>query len=291
MGFLKISLVGTSLFAAGVQALAVGETRTLWFDIPNSISYPQTTPPSFPPSNAALTGLNGSWDSYVDDFLVPRGLSTASAGLRVPNLGQVFSDLLVPSAIWGDLQSVELTVVTYTRTVFTFTNKTEDPQNGLSASVNATLDVYDFQPGPPAVDTDPNFSNNPIISPGDGNIFNVLQSLSVSGVNLPAGNGQQISVADTKLSTNSITFITGQDSFNALSSTNSPSFTALPLLYAPAGISGGTANYSVAFQTFGAVAVGVTYTFVPESDLAWGGLPLVAGGWLIRRRMMAAKKA
>jgi hypothetical protein len=285
MGFLRCGVVGASLLAAGVQALAVGETRTLWYDVPNTGTYPNTSVPSFPPSNAALSGLNGSWDTYFDVTMTPRNISTSlSAGLRVPNLGQLFDDLSVGPLSQGNLTQIDLVVVTYSRTVFTFTNTTGAEQTGLSASVNANLDINNFvSPAPP------NTEFNPIGVLGSGNLAAILQQPTVTGVTLPAGVNNTATAENFVLTTNTFSFTSGAN-FTALAS-QVDAFTALPMLYRPSATSSGSGNYSVAAVTFGAAAVGITYSFVPESDLAWAGLPLVAGGWLIRRRMIAGKKA
>lgn len=285
MGFLKNGIAGASLLLIGGQAFAQGETRTLWFDVPNTGTYPTTTVPSFPPSNAALAGLNGSWDTYDSATMTPRNISTAlSAGLRVPNLGQLFDDLSVSPLIQGNLTQIDVVVVAYSRTVFTFTNTTGAQQTGLAASVNANLDIDGFvAPAPP----DTEF--NPIGGLGTGSLAAILQQPSVSGVTLGPGVGTTATAENTVLTTNTFTFTSGAN-FTALAS-QVDAFTALPMLYRPSATSSGSGNYGVAAVTFGAAAVGITYSFVPESDLAWAGLPLVAGGWLIRRRMMAGKKA
>lgn len=286
MRFGSSVLLGSTLLAAGGQVFAQGETRTLWYDVPNTApSYPNSTPPTFPPSNAALTGLNASWDTYDPTTMNPRNVDTSlSAGLRVPNLGQLFNDMNVSILSQGNLTQISLTVVAYSRTIFTFTNTTGAEQPGLGATVSTYLDVDNFvSPAPPNTDF------NPIGGLGSGAIVGILQTPTVSGVTLPAGIGQQISAENTRLTTNTFTFTSGAN-FDALAS-QVDAFTALPMLFRPTATTSGSGNYSVAAVTFGAAAVGITYSFVPESDLAWAGLPLVVGGWLIRRRIVAAKKA
>ena len=118
MRFGSSVLLGSTLLAVGGHAFAQGETRTLWYDVPNTASYPNSTPPTFPPSNAALAGLNASWDTYDPTTMTPRNVDTSlSAGLRVPNLGQLFNDMNVSILSQGNLTQISLTVVAYSRTI------------------------------------------------------------------------------------------------------------------------------------------------------------------------------
>jgi hypothetical protein len=213
-------------------------------------------------------------------------MDTTTAGLRVPNLGQVFSDLSVAPISRGNLTQVEITVVAYSLAVFTFTNNSGDAQSGLSQSASSSFDFGNFVSPAPLFG-----SANPLsfVAAGSGPLLGILHTPSVTGVSLGAGIGSTNIVDSFVITTNTFSFTGGAD-FAALAS-QTDAFTALPVLHRSGLTTLGLGNYSVSALTYSALALGITYSFVPESDLAWVGLPLVVGGWLIRRRMVAGKKA
>ena len=276
MGILSRATVIAALFA-GASAAHAFEQRTIWFNVPYNVTYPQTTAPTFPPT--FLPNQASDWTTHFSSVRAGQmGIpNSGNAGILVPDLGQLFSDLSVPVNLRGSLLSATLTVDYYFRVDFTFTYTSGAGNQNASGDADADLSIRGLE--------DPSISfggvaNEPLI---------LIENLAVTG------NGVVSAVDPTDTVT-----ATAQGSYNAplagsnlaiLSDTAAPSFATLPVDFLANAILGTTGNYGVNGVSFGGMRIGVTYTFVPESSWAWASLPLVMGGWAVRRRMMTSKVA
>lgn len=280
MGILSRSTIIAALFT-GASALHAFEQRTIWFNVPYNVVYPQTTAPAFPPTFAG--GQNGDWTTHADiDSAGIMGLPTGgNAGVLVPDIAQLFSDLSVPANLQGDLVSVSLAVNFYLLVNFTFTYSSGGNQTAAATS-GGDLQIRGLED--PAIGFG-GTANEPDL---------LFQSLGVSGSAAigPGGAGNNpTSGSDTE--TNQGTYnvnLTGSN-LAILADEATPSFATLPVDFLTQGFNDGTGNYISAGQSFGGVRIGITYTFLPESDWAWAGFPLVFGAWAVRRRMTRSTAA
>lgn len=282
METVKKALVGCLI--AGSTSLCYGfETRTLQFDVPNGASFP----PTFPPPGPNFTPA-GEWNTVN---LNTAGLLITTPGLQIPQLNAMFSLLNVPANLQGSLERIDIRVETFARLRYIVDNE------GGAAPYTVNL-VGTITVKLPTTTAPGSF-------PGGANFLSLVASDSV-GLSLSADDPNEVdpdfnptgdpdflgpdSAAGVLTDT-----ATGTDFYDTndaeLSMFNGSGVVYLPISFSTSGTSTTSGNFAVSAGTFGAALVTVTYTFVPESDLAWGGLPLVAGGWLIRRRMMAGKKA
>lgn len=276
MGILSRATIIAALFT-GASALHAFEQRTIWFNVPYNVTYPQTTAPTFPPTFAG--NQNADWTTYSDQTSAGiMGIPTGGdAGILVPDLGQLFVDLSVPANLQGSLLSATLTVDYYFRVDFTFTYSSGAGDQNASGSSNADLTIYGLE--------DPALSfGDPATQPTI-----LVENLAV------VGNGvvNSVDTVDNVTATNQDTYVvplTGNN-LTVLADQANPSFATLPVDFFANGAAGTTGNYSVAGVSFGGMRIGITYTFLPESDWAWAGLPLVVGAWAIRRRMTNATAA
>ena len=264
------------LLAGGHSAHAF-EQRTLYFNIPTAGTFPQFTAPSFPPTPTGPSQLTewASYDGVTSDAMgLPIG---TTAGLQVPNLGQIFSTFTVPASLQGDLIAITFDVQFYTTQEFKFTRTSSD--GVFTASSVHSLALYDFVS--PVPNEDPFFAVGAAI---------LTKTLTLSGSATLSGVGDVQVANDSDSGTGSVSVTTGAN-YTIAAERNTAAFFTLPVDFQTqtGPFTGGNADRS--YLPFGATLIGVTYSFVPESDLAWVGLPLVVGGWLIRRRMVAAKKA
>ncbi len=255
------------------------ESRTLTFDVPNG-AYPPTWPPTvFTPA--------GEWNT-VD--LNTGGLAITTPGLQIPQLAAMFSQLSVPAYLQGSLAYIEITVDSFARLRYTVDNE----GGAAPYTVNLIGTVTVKLPTTTA----------PGSFPGGANFLQLVASDSV-GLSLAADDAGEVDAfnptglpdfigpdSSTGVLTDTATGTDFYDTGDAeLSLFNGSGVVYLPISFSTSGTSTSSGNFAVSAGTFGAALVTVTYTFVPESDLAWAGLPLVVGGWLIRRRMVAGKKA
>jgi hypothetical protein len=268
MGILSRTTIIAAL-VTGASSLHGFEQRTLYFNVPTAGGLPLTSPPSFPPTPGI--GQETEWATYDGDTQLTMGLPGTSAGLLVPNLGSVWNIFSVPAHLQGSLISISLNVQYFTSQVFEFTRTTED--GTFSATTTQTLSLYDF--------LDPAPAPNPFLVLG-GTILE--RTLNMSGSATLAGPGDTELVPDSDTDVpQTLTFTSGSN-FTIAGSTTPGDFT-LPATFTTlaGGVTGG--NAGIDYTPFGAVLIGVTYTFLPESDWAWAGLPLVFGAWAVRRRM------
>jgi len=208
-------------------------------------------------------------------------------------LDDVFALFSVPTELRGVLARVDISVQGFTWLSYKVDNDNPGPLVNGSVVLDAQLDLY----APTGTAPASGFFDFPPASD-----LVVVLDTAISGINLDAtvndvnpglsfdeqpGDGDYTAGQTTKAATSSLSYTSGA-SFNLFQGTGT---TYIPVSFnATSGATGG-ANIAFSGDTFGAALISVTYTFVPESDLAWAGLPLVVGGWLIRRRMVAAKKA
>jgi hypothetical protein len=274
MGILSRATIIAALFT-GASSLYGFEQRTLYFNVPTAGGLPLTSPPSFPPTPGV--GQETEWATYDGDTQLTMGLPGTSAGLLVPNLGSVWNIFSVPAHLQGSLVSISLNVQYFTSQVFEFTRTTED--GTFSASTTQTVRLYDF--------IDPAPAPNRFLVLGSTILERTL-NMSGSATLTGAGDTELVPDSDTDVP-QTLTFTSGSN-FTIAGSTTAGDFT-LPATFTTAagGVTGG--NAGIDYTPFGAVLIGVTYTFLPESDWAWAGLPLVVGAWGIRRRMTNAKAA
>lgn len=274
--------MGCLALGAGVSVKAL-ETRTIWFDIPRTTTYPDSVEPSPPDFLAnAYPNDNGIWSTWSGTSLLNRGLPNTSAGLQVPTLGQLFVDLGIPAGLQGSLASMSIEVTTHARVQYNFTY-TEGGNQTASANSSVTLTVLDLLTPPlptfPGLfPTGTALVTHPLALNGSADI----------GPGGPGNNPTTASAIDTDSATTTVPLTSGQ-SFTRFSSTT-PAYEPLPIRFETAGENVGTGNYSVAGISWGGVVIGLTYTWVPESDWAWAGLPVVIGGWMLRRRVVAARQ-
>lgn len=276
MGILRRSVIAAALLSGGFVAQAF-ETRTIWFNVPYNVTYPQTTAPTFPPTFAG--NQNADWTTYSDQNSAGiMGLPTGgNAGILVPDLGQLFTDLAVPSSIQGNLLTAALTVDYYFRVDFTFTYSSGAGNQNASGTADADLIILGLE--------DPSIAfggvaNEPAI---------LSENLALTGNGVVSSADPVDNVTATNQDTYDVSL--AGNNFTILSDRNTPSFSTLPIDFLPNGSAGTTGNYQVAGVSFGGVRIGITYTFLPESDWAWAGLPLVMGGWMLRRRLVAGRAA
>lgn len=275
MGTVHKALVGFVIAGAASSVLAF-ESRTLTFDVPDKVSYP----PTFPPTDLTPAG---TWNTVTG----AGSLGITSPGLQVPKLNDVFTLFSVPAELQGSLFAIDITVQGYAHLTYEVDN------DGASAIVNGSVNlVSDLKVYAPT-------DTAPVSFPTGTLDLTVVLDKSVT-INLDANDGDaafpilNVGGGDYTSGTTDVqnsgtrTYVSGDAPFAFFSGSG--------VAYIPIGFTGssstsGGGNVSFDGTTFGAALVTVTYTFVPESDLAWAGLPLVVGGWLIRRRMVAGKKA
>lgn len=210
------------------------------------------------------------------------GLPTGSPGLQVPTLGQLFVDLGIPVGLQGSLASMSIEVTTYARVQYDF-EYTEGGNQTATANSSVTLTVLDLLT-PPL----PTF---PSVFPTGSALVTHPLALSGTADIGPGGAGNNPTTAiaiDTDVATTTVPLTSGA-SFTRFSSTT-PVYEPLPIRFSTAAVNAGSGNYSVQGLSWGGVVIGLTYTWVPESDWAWAGLPVVIGGWMLRRRVVAARQ-
>lgn len=277
MGNLKRAVVGF-LIASTASSVLGFESRTLTYDVPNKASYP----PLFPPAPADYTPL-GTWDTV--EFT--NGLGITTPGLQVPKLDDVFAAFSVPVALQGALARIDISVSGFAYVSYQVDNDGVSAISIGSMLLDSELVVYapvnsapaSFPLTVPDLTVVLNQSVPISLSADDGDT--AFPTLDVGGTDYASGDAQ-VSSSGSK------SYVSGDGPFAFFSGSG--------VVYIPIGFNGnslvtGSGNVSFTGDTFGAALVSVTYTFVPESDLAWVGLPLVVGGWWIRRRMVAAKQA
>lgn len=280
MGILSRTTIIAALLT-GASSLHAFQQRTIWFNVPYNVVYPQTTAPTFPPTFAG--NQNGDWTTYSDIGSAGiMGLPTGgNAGILVPDIVQLFSDLSVPANLQGDLVSVSLAVDFYLLVNFSFTYSSGGNQTATATS-GGDLQILGLED--PAIGFG-GVANEPAV---------LFQSLGVTGSAAigPGGTGNNPTTGSDS-DFNQASYNVGLTSGNLaiLADETTPSFATLPVKFLTQGVNDGTGNYISAGQSFGGIRIGITYTFLPESDWAWAGLPLVFGAWAVRRRMANAKAA
>lgn len=296
MGTVKKVVVSCIAASAASSALAF-ESRTLTFDVPNTGS------PTFPPDPAiyATAPRLGSWDTV--DFNSNLGLA-ATPGLQVPRLNNVFTLFSVPAELQGALASVDITVNGFVWLSYKVDNDNPGAIVNGSVVLDAQLNLY------PPMDTAPLVSADVFPAPGffdspPATDLVVVLDKAVPGINLDPnigdpfppppsfdeqpGDGDYVEGETTQNGSASKTYTSASGaSFTAFEGSGTA---YIPVSFTASSLATGGGNIGFQGDTFGAAQITITYTFVPESDLAWAGLPLVVGGWLIRRRMVAGKKA
>jgi hypothetical protein len=277
MGILRRSVVLAALCSGGFLAQAF-EQRTIWFNVPYTVATGTaltTTAPAFPPTFGP--GQAADWASYDLTTAGNMGIPTGtSSGIRVPSLGQVFSSLSVPANLQGSLLSASMNVDFYLEVDFTFTYTFGAGNQNATSSATGEITVYGLQTPAPGFGGSP--ANAPIL----------VGALTANGAaTVSAGNP---TATDTGTDTDTGTHnFTGGD-LSILGSTT-PSFAALPVDFFASAAADTSGNFDVAGQSFGGIRFSITYTFLPESNWAWAGLPLVFGAWAVRRRMTQATAA
>jgi hypothetical protein len=287
MGILSRATIIAALFA-GASALNAFEQRTVWFNVPSTGSQPLTSDPG--PINGASfgPGQGSEWLTWSAADLDRMGLPDGVGGLQVPNIGQLWTSLSVPAALRDDLVSATLTFQYYFQVDFTFTRTATTP-NGLSgATSRGTLTVYDLVDPAPVPDALPD-----VEFPYGQSLATLLQhEETVSGeVEFLLGEPTGTVKTDTGNTTFTSSSISLSGANLAALSSETPGFVALPVSFLGSGGTTTGGNAAVSGVTFGGFRLAMTYTFLPESNWAWAGLPLVFGAWAVRRRLSAAAQS
>jgi hypothetical protein len=287
MGILSRGIVIAVLFT-GASALHAFEQRTVWFNVPSSGSQPLTSDPG-PISSASFgPGQGSEWLTWSADDLDRMGLPDGVGGLQLPNIGELWDTLNVPAGLRDDLVSVTLTFQYYFQVDFTFTRTATTPNGPSGATSNGTLTVYDLVAPAPAPDVFPD-----VESPFGQTLGVVLQNQQIVSGEVEFLAGEPTGTIKTDTGNTSFTSspisLTGGN-LTALAS-ETPGFVALPISFLGSGGTTTGGNAAVAGVTFGGIRLAMTYTFLPESDWAWAGLPLVFGAWAVRRRMASVAQA
>ncbi len=273
--------VGVGFACIGARTELLGSYATLRLSMPGTGPQPYSVQPLPPVFDS---GNNGIWDTFFGVDLAALDLDTSTAGLRVPTLGELFSLQSIPPELQGSLESVRLNVTFYTRVEFqlTYTAGGNQTINGLFANVE--IGGYPLVTPVPAVDAP----------------FPATTALVVDSLNLTANGIQLGDGAPGNFPTTATAIATGQNTFEydfgsvpgdgfAIFEDLSASYAAFPFLFDTISSSTGTGNYALTTLTWGGTVFSLTYTWVPESDWAWAGLPVVFGGWMLRRRFVNAR--
>jgi hypothetical protein len=275
MNFVSRGVVLMALFGAASCALAQS-TITFQYIVPANGVWPPTT---FTPT--------ASWNTVSSINL---GIGTLP-GLQIPGIEQAYDLANVPLNWRLGLTSVNLVVDGFARVNYTVDNGNPNAGGTITTTLTGTLTVQQPVTSPPGsfasgttlltvVSTDSvqntlpaSNENNPSPVAPFYDLPNYSGSDSASGVLQGTGTSN--------------TSYTSGTTFNAF---NSSGTVYLPIGFAGSATSSGGSAFATAGVTFGAARVTITYTYLPESEWAWAGLPFIAGGWLVRRRLAARSK-
>lgn len=268
MNFVSRSVALLALFGATSCALAQS-TITFQYIVPSNGVWPPT---SFTPL--------GGWNTVSSGNL---GITTP--GLQIPGIEQAYNLANVPLNWRQGLQQVVISVDGFARVSYLIDNGDPVNSDDVTTTLTGTLTVKQ----PTTTAPGPGFPT------GSTTILSVVSSASETkpiGASTEGGPFPQepdfvgtdtASGVITAQSNQTGTYTSGT-TFNAF---NSAGLVYLPIQFAGSANASGNGNYSIEAQTFGAARVTITYTYLPESQLAWVGLPLVLGGWLVRRKLTA----
>jgi hypothetical protein len=261
-----------ALFGATSSALAQS-TITFQYIVPNNGVWPPTT---FSPA--------GGWNTVNSGNI---GITTP--GLQIPGIEQAYNIANVPLNWRQGLQQVVISVDGYARVAYIVDNGDSVNGGDVTTTLTGTLTVKQptitapgpsFPSGSPTiltvVSTDSQTQNVTASTEGgpDPQEPDFVGSDTASGL-LVAQNNQ------TGTYTSGATF----------SAFNSSGLVYLPIQFVGNANATGSGNYSIDGATFGAARVTITYTYLPESEWTWAGLPLVLGAWVVRRRMIRSTAA
>ncbi len=261
MNFVSRGVALLALFGAASCALAQG-TITFQYIVPNNGVWPPTT---FTPA--------GGWNTVSSGNI---GITTP--GLQIPGIEQAYDIAGVPLSLRGGLTQVLYAVDGFTRLAYAIDNgSTNQAINSLTHTGTLTVKA-------------------PVTSPPGSSGANILTVVSsaTEPLSVAASSGDDPFNGDFLGADFAEGTITAQGSTTTGTYTSGATFNAFNsagLVYLPIGLlvmqTTGSGNYAIDGNTFGAARVTVTYTYLPESQLAWVGLPLVLGGWLVRRKLTA----
>ncbi len=291
-----LAVIGTGVAMTSKAA----ETATIWFDVPNTGSNPSLTQPGVPVwvgvgyttvlAQILADNLQGAWNSFCPLCLTRLSLLDGSdpiqQGLTVPTLDGLFTLLNVPAGLRGDLVSVQLNMTLYTRIQYDFAwDQVSDDQTGQSISTTVTLEVRDLK-----VPQDTAVTGTFDVEAPPGVLVDQDFTLTATGVDIGDGTTYpQFVTRVVEASQVAQVSITSGTSFDIF---NDPTYqtAALPIQFLAPATGEGDGNYELTLNTWGGAVFSLTYTWIPESDWAWAGLPVVFGGWMLRRRMVSARQ-
>jgi hypothetical protein len=263
MNFVSRGVAVLALFGTASSALAFG-TISFQYIVPNNGVWPPTT---FTPA--------GGWNTVNSGTL---GITTP--GLRIPGIQQAFDQTSVPLAFRGDLLQVVVSVDGYARVAYIVDNG--DAVNGgdVTTTLTGTLTVKQpttTAPGPGF----PSGSTTILSVISSANETKTTTASTEGGIEDPDFLGSDTASGILVAQNNQTGTYTSGTTFSAF---NSAGLVYLPIQFAGSADASGSGNYAIDGNTFGAARVTITYTYLPESEWAWAGLPFAFGGWLVRRK-------
>jgi hypothetical protein len=265
MNFVSRGVALLALFGAASSAFAQS-TITLQYIVPINGDWPPTT---FTPP--------GGWDTVSSLNL---GISTP--GLQIPGIEQAYDIANVPLNWRQGLQEVVISVDGFARVSYEIDNG--DPVDGgdVTYTLTGTLDVK--TPTTSAPGSFPDGSPTILTVVSTTSETQPVTASTEGGAETPDFEGTDTAFGTISAQSNETGTYTSGATFTAF---NSSGLVYLPIKFTGEGEATGSGNYAVGGATFGAARVTITYTYLPESQLAWVGLPLVLGGWLVRRKLTA----
>lgn len=263
MNFVSRGVALLALFGATSSALAFG-TITFEYIVPNNGVWPPTT---FSPA--------GGWNTVTSGTL---GITTP--GLQIPGIEQAYVSAGVPLSERGGLVQVVVSVDGYARVAYTVDNG--DPANGGDVTTTLTGTLTVKAPTTTAPGSFPSGSSTILTVISTTNETKSTTASTEGGAEDPDFEGTDTASGVLVAQSNQTGSYTSGTTFDAF---NSAGLVYLPIQFAGSADATGSGNYAIDGNTFGAARVTITYTYLPESQLAWVGLPLVLGGWLVRRKL------
>lgn len=266
MNFVRRASLLSALLGVSSSAWAFG-TLTFQYIVPANGVWPPTT---FSP--------NGNWNTVANSLNQP-----ALPGIQIPGIDLALAQANVPLALRGELLSVQLVVDGFARVSYTVDNGSPTLSGNVTTTLTGTLTVLQ-----PVTAAPGSFTGTTLLTVVS--TANEVKSTTVSTEgppNLPDFQGTDTASGVITAQNSSTTSYTSGTTFDAFDSNGT---VYLPVGFVGAANASGSGNYGIQAATFGAARVTVTYTYLPESEWAWAGLPFVAGGWLVRRRFAARSK-
>jgi len=265
MNFVSRGVALIALFGAASCALAQS-TITFQYIVPANGVWPPTT---FSPT--------GTWNTVGNALNQP-----ATPGIQIPGIDLAYDIANVPLSWRQGLLSVDLVVDGFARVAYTVDNG--DPVNGGNETTTLTGTLTVKEPTITAPGSFPSGSSTILTVVSTANETKSTTASTEGGSEVPDFQGTDTASGILVAQNNQTGTYTTGATFNAF---NSSGLVYLPIQFEHNANVTGSGNYAIDGVTFGAARVTITYTYLPESQLAWVGLPLVLGGWLVRRKLTA----